>query len=235
LTPVRVAIMQPYFFPYLGYFELVALADVLVLYTDVQYIRHGWVNRNRIRCRPAEESWQYIRVPVRRAPLSTLIDAMRISYDEPWMTKIEHAAATAYGGAATSDVLLAGLRTRVAEHPDLLVDLLEATLRDTCAALGIETKMMRSSALGTAELHGQERILRLCAQLGADEYLNLPGGRELYDAAAFERAGIRLSFVGALSHPTPEDANYLSVLDLSLDGGLDAAASYLRDRRPEPA
>ena len=83
---MKVAIMQPYFFPYIGYFQLIKHSDLFVLFDDVQYIRHGWVNRNRI-LKP-DKDWQYIIAPLQNHQQSTLIKDIKVQDGDDWKIKI---------------------------------------------------------------------------------------------------------------------------------------------------
>ena len=78
--------MQPYFLPYQGYFSLIKEVDLFILLDDVQFIRHGWIERNRI-LKP-QESWQYIKVPLVKHPRETKIKDIKISYNEDWRKKM---------------------------------------------------------------------------------------------------------------------------------------------------
>src|SRR5687767_5750922 len=82
----RIAIMQPYFFPYLGYFGLIANTDRFILLDEVQYIRHGWINRNRLS--KAGGGWLYMQVPLMPHTHTALIKDVRIDNRQPWKEKI---------------------------------------------------------------------------------------------------------------------------------------------------
>lgn len=85
---MKVALMQPYFFPYIGYFQLIQAVDEFVIFDNAQYIRRGWMNRNRIL--NAQKEAVYINVPVQKAPRETKIKDIVINYDSNWKEEIYH-------------------------------------------------------------------------------------------------------------------------------------------------
>jgi hypothetical protein len=194
-----IAVMQPYFFPYLGYFRLLASADIFVHFDCVQFPRRGYVHRNQMPKHPptgAEQQKHWLTLPladqaqdVRIAELAFAPDAAsewhrRLS-SFPWISKV----------ADPDQAGLIDLVSSVADNAnvsDYLIDTVEFSAR----RLGLAPKMLRSSSLGIPDdLRGQDRILEIVKLLGGTRYLNAPGGRALYDAAEFERRGIELKFL----------------------------------------
>lgn len=207
-----VAIMQPYFYPYAGYFRLFSRADLFVVYDCVQFPRRGWVHRNRLTGADGQLQWLTLRLA--HAPQDTAIRDMR--FEPGAMAQLESdlrrfPALRSLGrhGPAGQLPLLEGEGT--------LVDYLERNLRAALDCLAIDCPLLRSSSLAIdPALRGQQRILAIATQLGASRYLNAPGGRDLYDAAAFVQAGIRLEF---LEPATGDPASLLERLCASdLDG-----------------
>lgn len=183
--------MQPYFFPYGGYYRLFAAADLFVLYDCVQFPRRGWVHRNRLPDTNGDSRWLTLRL--RHAPQQTSIGDMLCADDAATSLRQElgrfPAATRLRGGGDGIDRFLFDLRPR-------LVDYLENTLRETCGLLKLPFHVIRSSSLAVpAELHGQDRILEIARRLGATHYVNAPGGQELYDAEAFRKSGVELRFL----------------------------------------
>lgn len=186
-----VAIMQPYFFPYMGYFDLMRKCDLFVCFDDVQYIRRGWVNRNRIACKNQE--FQFLTIPVKKASRESKINQMLIDHSTPWhqlhMRKIKHN----YKKNCSLVEMYATL-----PRSDYLIEILERTIEMTRSALGISTPIIRSSEIAChdcGEIGPKKRIIEICKALGADTYLNLPGGRELYNSQDFTRHNIALEFI----------------------------------------
>jgi hypothetical protein len=186
-----IAIMQPYFVPYAGYFRLLAATDLFVIYDCVQFPRRGWVHRNRLPDAQGKASW--LTLPLAKAPQEVLIrdlafcseaEAVLAERLRPFPLPAERNAAFASLMAALS----------VIDRPP--VDYLVATLERTAQELRLPWRVLRSSSLALGpELRGQERILEIARRLGAKRYVNAPGGQLLYDRKAFEAAGIELRFL----------------------------------------
>lgn len=192
---MRLAAMQPYFFPYIGYFSLMQQADCWVIFDTAQYIRHGWVNRNRV-LHP-EQGWQYITVPLEKHSHRTPINGIRIAAGYNWKERIlrqlAHCRVQAPYFRQTVEFAV-----RCWHCPgNSLADLNCETLRMTAEHLGITTPLVRFSETGIRlpEYNSpQELAVHLCRLFGADEYINSPGGTALYDAEFFARNGIKLMF-----------------------------------------
>jgi len=242
----RVAIMQPYFIPYLGYYQLIAAADTFVVYDDVQYIQRGWINRNRVLIQGRA---QYVTMPLVQASQNKRICDLSIDRSSPWPMKTLRTLRAAYGRAPHFTEVFP-LCEAIVTNPDFgLVDFLENSLARLCAALGITTRFVRSSALvanaphlaATDQLRGAERILAICKHLDATSYLNPIGGTELYSSADFLREGIDLQFLKS----TPAEYRQhgaahvpaLSIVDVLMFNGLEQTRRWLdcfELTRPEP-
>lgn len=204
----KIAVMQPYFFPYAGYFEMMAEVDRFVFLTDVQYIRRGWVNRNRIK-QANGNGPMYFTVPVAYSPRSTLIKDMRVA-DSAWVEHHLKSFETAYGKNATDHPVYRYYST-LGRHGNLCDLLVESTLAmadylDIRPQIGFSTEFPSS-------LRGKDRIIDLCKKYGADVYVNLPGGVQLYAPDEFARHGLGLEFM------TPTQLGYLSILDMVFTDG----------------
>jgi hypothetical protein len=230
---MRVAVMQPYFYPYLCYFELLASVERFVVYGSAQYRKGGWVNRNRIRSPHGDEGWQYLTVPVERAPLDTPIDQIRVSHRTPWADRQCRMLANVFGSAALRHPAYLAFAGNVRERHERLGPYLRRGLEDCCRLLGIEAGLVDARDLEVDPgLHGEDRLLGLCEAAGATTYVNLPGGRHLYSAERFAARGIALEFVGGLSFLGADGAvNDRSILDVLLGDGIASARAYLGSRR----
>ena len=196
--------MQPYFFPYAGYFRLFAQADEFILLDCVQFPRTGRVHRSEVARLGRPTDW--LTLPLARQPREILISELAFAEDArrefdtrltalPWIR-------TARGPAADR------LRDYLHGPMESVVDFLQRGLEVVCSELGLHTPITRSSGLGIPpELRAQDRILAIARARGAQCYLNAPGGRALYDAAAFRMAGIQLEFLddyaGQFTHLLP--------------------------------
>lgn len=184
-----VAVMQPYFFPYLGYFRLFVKADEFILFDSAQFARRGRVHRCQVPGPSGSEVW--LTLPLQRQPQKTLIRDLGFADDArrrldrrlarlPWFQQAD-------GPNATQ------VRDFLARPLESVVDFLEDGLRLVLGLLDVQTPMQRSSTLTIdPELRGQDRILALCRATGAHRYVNAPGGRDLYDPQVFADHGIQL-------------------------------------------
>lgn len=185
-----VAIMQPYFMPYAGYFRLFAATDLFVIYDCVQFPRRGWVHRNRLPDANGNLAW--LTLPLAKAPREILISEVRFSEDAPARMHDEMRRFPALSGKALETDIVQAIAPKEAR----LVDYLERLLRTCCAKLRLPFAVIRSSTLGIGnDVRGADRIIAIAKSLGAKRYVNSPGGRELYDPAAFARHGLELFFL----------------------------------------
>jgi hypothetical protein len=185
-----VAVMQPYFVPYAGYFRLFAAADVVAFFDCVQFPRRGWVHRNRLRDAAGHPRW--LTLPLAKAPRESEIRAMMFAPDaaDRFEAELRRFMPDSLPAAA------ARLQIPLRRVGGQLVDYLEASMRATCAELALPFVTVRSSTLGLDPgLRGADRVIAVARRLGADVYLNLPGGRALYDETSFSRAGLGLRFL----------------------------------------
>lgn len=232
---MKLGIMQPYFFPYIGYFELIYCTDRWVVFDTAQYIRHGWVNRNRI-LHPTQ-GWQYIIVPTQHHDQKTPIHQIRINDDSRWRDKLlgqlQHYRKQAPYYKAVTDIVSAC----VADTDNSLNRLNVRSLQLVCSYLGIpfNDSLFSEMDLTLGPVAGPgDWALRISEALGAHEYLNPPGGADLFDRAKFEAAGITLTI------QTPVDYVYscgsyqfepnLSIIDVLMWNSVEAIRSYLSAR-----
>lgn len=187
---VRISVMQPYFAPYAGYFRLMCDVDAFVVLDQVQFPRSGWVHRNRLRRLDGALAW--LTLPLARAPLDAdILDLAYAAGTDAWAA----AASRRFAALRQPGAQVAACLPLVndAESPcDGLLRLL-ARFAET---LGLAPHVVRQSRLALAPgLKGAERILEICRLLGADRYVNSPGGRHLYDPEEFRRRGVALEFL----------------------------------------
>lgn len=192
----KVGIMQPYFFPYIGYFSLIKHTDKFILFDPVQFIRHGWIERNRIL--KQDGGWLYVKVPILKDGHSTLIQDVKIDNNQDWRSKIL-AQLQPYKKVApyyndVSDLI----KESIAPSFSTIVQLNAATLRAVCNYLNISTSIEVFSEMNLkiqAPKSPDEWALNICKALGdVDEYWNPPGGQEFFDRSKYEEANIKLRF-----------------------------------------
>lgn len=221
--------MQPYFFPYIGYFQLLAAVDKFVIYDDVEWSRGGWINRNRIQ---RNGNIHYVGVPVQKGRSSANINEQLISGSvcknrTDFLRKIEAAYSRAPQYGAVYEMLSSGY----SDESDRLVDLLESTLRSCCAYLEIDTPLVRSSELQMPVMPPQERVLCFCSELNATTYINASGGRQLYDVDVFEKHGVELKFLHSqpreYSQQTDVFNSMLSIIDVMMFNSISEIKTHL--------
>ena len=220
-----VAVMQPYFFPYIGYFQLMHAVDTFVFFDDVQYIDRGWVNRNRI---PLGGKATWLSMPVIHADRGLAINARRYLLD-PGAKSIIQKLEAAY--PRNKEQAEAGLLAELIGFKDANVAKFNANLLKRIAeSLGIDCKFLSSSEiLGQCDLRGEDRILEICKRLGANDYINPIGGMALYDQRRFEAAGVELMFINTKSQPTvePTGSIHYSIINTLIQIGLNETSSML--------
>lgn len=213
---MRVAIMQPYLFPYVGYFQLLHCADAFVVLDDVAFIKRGWINRNRILVNRAAHLFT---LPLAGSSQHQLIKDINLLPDDYARRKLLATLQQAYRRAPYFEPVFALVqRVLLAPHSDLTALVLDS-LERVNAYLGRPVPLLRSSTLAKdTQAVGQERIIDICRQLGAHEYVNMLGGAALYTAPAFWRQGIRLRFLQPTLAPYPQKTSAfvpgLSIIDV---------------------
>ncbi len=194
---MKLAIMQPYFLPYLGYFSLIKNTDKFILFDTVQFINHGWIERNRI-LKP-NSGWQYISVPLNKHHREVKIKDITISNRFDWRNKIfrqlEHYKKRAPFYQETVKILEDALDIEVKS----ITELNEHTLKVICSYIGIEfnVEVFSKMNLGIEKVNASDEwALNICKALGnVEEYWNLEGGLEFFDRKKYERENIKINFL----------------------------------------
>lgn len=187
---MKLAIMQPYLFPYLGYFQLIRAVDAFVVYDDVAYIKGGWINRNFILSRGEA---QRITLALSRAGSNTLINQISVGGNRLKLLKTINQE---YSKAPNFPIVFPMIEDIFSQKEMNLARFLDYGLRRVCSYLGLAPQWHISSSLRKDNtLRGQNKVLAICEELGATHYINMPGGKELYDHDAFSRKGLQLSFI----------------------------------------
>lgn len=193
---MKIAIMQPYFFPYIGQFQLIHAADRFILCDDVQYIRHGWINRNRV-LKP-NEGFYYITVPLAKHSSAEPIRNIKVVDGQNWQQKIlrqvEHYKKKAPFYSDVYSLLSDCFSTRETN----IARLNACCFKSVCDYVGIDFTIEISSELGLDYSNirqTDEWAIRLSEQLGASEYLNPIGGASLYSREKFRESNITLRFL----------------------------------------
>lgn len=224
-----VAIMQPYLFPYIGYWQLLQAADRFVVYDDVNYIVRGWVNRNRILINQAPG---LITLPLLQASQNRKINEIDIAPAAQWQRRMLRCVEMAYRKAPCFDQVFPVVE-RILAHPDNnLAGFLTHQIQVLAGFMGQTVQIVSSSqGYGNAGLAAQERIVDICRQEGASRYINAQGGRALYEPARFAEAGIDLRFIGMRALPYRQRGEgftpYLSIVDALMEVGAEGIGPHL--------
>lgn len=223
-------ILQPSYIPWRGYFHQIRKADVFVFYDDVQYDRHGWRNRNRIKT-PAGPKW--LTIPLHstgKGIEETRICDMRTVEEANWRARHLQAIRHNYARARYFDCHREMLARWYAEPAPLLADFIIGTTIELARVLGItNTQFLRSSTLGCAGTK-TERLLQILLKLGATHYISGPAARDYLDVALLNTHGIEVEWM-TYQYPEypqlyPPFDSQISALDLLLNTG-PAAARYI--------
>lgn len=193
---VTYAVMQPYFYPYINYFNLIRQVDHFVIFDSCQFPRRGRVHRCELgRDLHGEKRW--FTLPLSHSPQSTPISEIRFASDADLRLQRQIRKLNENGDPIISEDLAKALQIR----EDALLRYLIRQLTVVCQTLEIKFSYSLASEFRRPEgLSFEDYIILLGGELGADVYLNLPGGRDLYSASAFENSGIELCFLDELDH-----------------------------------
>ena len=215
---MTVAIHQPQYMPYLGYFDKIARADHFVLLDHVQYKKNEFQNRNKIK---TAQGWQWLTVPVRYKFPMRILD-VSVDSDVPWRRKHPQALISNYGRAPFFAQYQPLFEALYAREWNMLSDLNRATIDLLIDVFGVTTPIHNARTWPLSD-DPTGRLIDICKHLNADTYLSGAGGRDYLDQAQFERAGIHLSF-HAYKHPVYSQQfvgfePYMSAIDLLFNCG----------------
>lgn len=187
--------MQPYFFPYLGYFDLIQRVDEWIVFDTPQYMRHQWVNRNRV-LHPSS-GWQYINVPLKKHHQQTQINRVEIDMNSDWRERILRQLQHYKKYAPYYNEVILFLEECFSEASPNLSETNTITLKKTCQRLGIITPFRVFSQMNLT-LEGQVQepgdwALKISLAVGASEYINPSGGAALFDETRFATHNIKLT------------------------------------------
>lgn len=192
---MRVGIMQPYFFPYIGYISLIKHSDLFILFDTVQFMRHGWIERNRML--KQNNGWQYISVPLKKHHQKDRIQDIYINNDMKWKKKII-AQLGHYKKAPYYDKVMDVLQQVFAREYEDIVILNQACLEEVCEYLQIpcEIKVFSKMNLTIEDAkEPDEWALNICKAIpSVTEYWNPPGGMSFFDQTKYEKEKIALKF-----------------------------------------
>lgn len=213
---MKIGIMQPYFLPYIGYWQLMNAVDKYVIYDDVNYIKGGWVNRNRMLTTAGKET--YFTISLRDASSFKKINEIEIlQVPDKILKSVQQVYRKATCFAEAYPTI-----EEIFRFPEKnLGKFLVHANRMIANYLGITTELIVSSELAKDNSQrADEKVLHICNLLGGDEYYNAIGGQALYSREKFATRGVRLSFVKTELVPYPQYkfdfVPGLSILDIMM-------------------
>ena len=226
---MKAAVMQPYFMPYIGYFELVRSVDTFVFFDDVNFIKRGWINRNNIL---VDGRAKMFTIPLHKASQNKKINKTYL-FGEEWKHDLLKLIEYAYRKSPYFDKFYPVIYEIIHSDNKLISNLAEFSIKAVADYIGLNTNFISSSeVLVENDLRGEDRIIALCKALGVQEYVNLPGGKSLYDRNKFKLKGIGLKFVKprTFSYKQFNDVfvPQLSIIDILMFNDIDQVAEHIK-------
>ena len=214
---LSVAVMQPYFFPYTGYYRLFKESDIFVLYDSVQFPRRGYVHRNRFR--NAKKKLDWLTLPLKKSPQGTLIRDLEFvdQAQREFLTRTtKFPGLNKFLFGPSNNDLFTELKSSILNFDRSVTDYLYDTLVRTTELTGLNTCFEKASCINMkAGVSRSENIIEIVKQVGGTHYVNLQGGKQLYQVTAFRDAGISLEFLPAYEESID------SVLQILLESGTE--------------
>ncbi len=225
---MRLAIMQPYFLPYIGYFQLIAAVDEFVLYDNIKYTKKGWINRNRMLLNGADALFS---LPLMKGSDSQDVVQRELAADFN-RNKLLGQFRGAYLNAPYFMETFPLLERIVRFEEGNLFLYIHNSIIELCTHLGIATRIRVSSEVAIDHgLKAQDKVIALCRVLGANVYVNPIGGVELYSREDFLAEGIELKFIKAKSLEYPQLGQpfvpWLSIIDVLMFNPLEVVRGYI--------
>ncbi len=223
-----VAIMQPYFFPYIGYFQLIAAVDLFILYDNIKYTKKGWINRNRILQNGKDVMFS---LPLKKNSDSLNVCERELAADFN-RNKLLHQFKNAYRHAPYFTQTFPLIEQIVAYDQTNLFQFLHHSIVKICDYLGITTNVVISSSIKIDHaLKNQDKVLALCAAVSASVYVNAIGGIDLYSKETFQDKGLVLKFIQSKPFEYSQFGQafvpWLSIVDVMMFNPMDKIISSI--------
>lgn len=232
---MKIAVIQPSFLPWLGYFEQMALVDLFVYLDDVQYTKQDWRNRNRLK---SPSGVATITVPVQKPKSSrTPINQVLIAESPPWRGKLLRQIQSWYAKAPYFDEVFPALAKILEDEQRLLVELNYVLTEFLAKWLGIEVPTRLASEVPDKAADKNQKLIDICRHFGADLLYDGQSARNFIDLELFASHGIRVVFQNYRHQPYPqlwggEFVSHLSTLDLVMNCGAGSREVLLASPRP---
>ncbi|MCF6220824.1 MAG: WbqC family protein [Robiginitomaculum sp.] len=229
-----IAIMQPVYLPWLGYFEQMALCDEFMFLDDVQYTKQDWRNRNRIR---TKDGWMWLTIPIKRSKLGQRLNETQINHQLNWRRKHLAALEMNYKPCRYYTEITQLYEAILSTSPDRLIDLTIPLIITFARYMSIETEFTRSSDLTLNANDKQSRVLELCNLRGADIFYTGPSARDYMENDVFAKASVKAVFQN-YQHPVYNQhfqgfESHMSIIDLLMNHGPNAREILLSSPKPD--
>jgi hypothetical protein len=226
----KVAIMQPYLFPYIGYFQLINSVDEFVIYDNIQYTKKGWINRNRILVNNKD---QLFTIPLQKdSDFLNVVDRKISNTWENDRKKLLNTIQTSYHKAPYFNETLKIIKKCLFYKEDNLFYFILNSLKEINNYLDIKTLITISSTVDiNHNLKSQDKVLAICESQQATTYINAIGGVELYNKETFKLKNINLNFIKSekieYKQFTDNFVSWLSIIDVMMFNSKDKIKEYL--------
>ena len=230
---MKLAIMQPYLFPYIGYFQMIKAVDKFVFYDDVNFIKQGWINRNRILLHSRDFMFT---VPLEKANSFCLIKDTLINKRlyESWKFKFTQTISQNYKKAPYFDDTFRVITNVLNQNTTSISELSIESIKQVSEYLELNTLFIKSSEVyNNRGLERQERLIAICKSENASHYVNAIGGQELYTKESFEKENIKLNFIKPLPIEYKQFNNeflpWLSIIDVLMFNSVEEIHNMLNN------
>jgi len=216
--------MQPYLFPYIGYFQLINAVDEFIIYDNIQFTKKGWINRNRILVNGTDE---YITIPLKKD--SDFLDIKDRYLSQEWINerkKILNRITESYRKASHFNIIYPIIERIMMYEDKNLFAFIFNSLKELNQYLDIKTPLIVSSIISiNHDLKAENKVIELCKARKAKTYINPIGGVELYNKETFNNKGLELKFLEANNITYPQFKNdfvsFLSIIDVMMFNSLE--------------
>lgn len=229
---MTIGIMQPYFLPYLGYFQLIEYVDMFVVYDNIQFTKKGWIHRNRIL-----ENGEDVMFSLSLKKDSDYLNINQRYLSENWpkqRDKTLRKISNNYRKASYFESVFPLIESIFLKQESCLFDFIYNSVKQICRYLGIETELVISSTIAyNHNLMGEKKVIDICCELNAQQYVNPIGGLELYSTGNFKDKGIKLRFLKSEIQPYPQFkhdfVSNLSIIDVMMFNSKDKIRNMLKE------
>ena len=221
--------MQPYFMPYIGYFQLISAVDVFVVYDNIKYTKKGWINRNRMLVNGTDAMFS---LPLKKDSDTMDVVERELSADFDRIKLLKQIRGAYVGAPQFANTFPLMERVVLYKENNLFLYIYNSILQ-LCAHLGIMTEIKVSSGLPIESgFKGQDKVLAICMANGAETYINAIGGVELYEADTFRNHGVELHFIKSRPFEYVQFGQpfvpWLSMIDVLMFNPLDEVINRVR-------